>query len=198
MRGGRYGLKKVKSEGVRHALRRGGGAGKLDEKESSTGTESDLVAASASRLQGQVSAFAESSRVQQAELVQLERRYQQLLAANNASGLSVHVLDTSAGVPGAGMDVTLEAKQGDGTWTALGAAVTAATGRAAAGLLQPGAALEKRQYRLSFNTSGYFAARGQKCFYPAVIVTFRVDTPAQHHHIPLLVSPFGYTTYKGS
>ena len=95
------------------------------------------------------------------------------------------------------MTVTAEALAG-GAWAPLGRAVTAVTGRASAGLLPPGGQLDAGTYRLTFNTSEYYAALGQRCFYPEVAITFRVDDPAQHYHIPLLVSPFGYSTYRGS
>ena len=53
-------------------------------------------------------------------------------------------------------------------------------------------------YRLTFGTGGYFAATGQRGFYPEVVVTFSVTDPARHHHVPLLLSPFAYSTYLGS
>ena len=61
-----------------------------------------------------------------------------------------------------------------------------------------GAAAEARTYRLTFETGAYFAATRRASFYPRVEVTFAVTAPAEHHHVPLLLSPFGYSTYRGS
>ena len=148
---------------------------------------------------GRASRLQSSSRAQQRQYTRLELEYKHLLASssNHTTPLSVHVLDTSLGVPGGGMTVTAEALAG-GAWAPLGRAVTAVTGRASAGLLPSGGQLDAGTYRLTFNTSEYYAALGQRCFYPEVAITFRVDDPAQHYHIPLLVSPFGYSTYRGS
>jgi 5-hydroxyisourate hydrolase len=60
------------------------------------------------------------------------------------------------------------------------------------------AELEAGDYRITFDTGEYFAATGQKGFYPEVAVTFTVTDPGQHHHVPLLLSPFAYSTYRGS
>ena len=65
-------------------------------------------------------------------------------------------------------------------------------------LLPPAAPLGAALYRLTFDTGAYFAARSRSCFHPRVAVEFMVDDPAAHYHVPLLVSPFGYTTYRGS
>ena len=146
---------------------------------------------------GKASRLDSSSLAQQRQYKRLELEYQQLLAANHSTPLSVHVLDTSLGVPGGGMAVTLEALMAGG-WSQMGRATTATTGRASAGLLPPRGQLKVGTYRLTFNTSEYYAALGQRCFYPEVAIVFHVDVPTQHYHIPLLVSPFGYSTYRGS
>ncbi|NJL27629.1 MAG: hydroxyisourate hydrolase, partial [Thermoanaerobaculia bacterium] len=65
-------------------------------------------------------------------------------------------------------------------------------------LLAPGTALEPAVYRLLFATGKWFAARGEQTFYPHVEIVFEVQDPSQHHHVPLLLSPFGYSTYRGS
>jgi 5-hydroxyisourate hydrolase len=111
------------------------------------------------------------------------------------SGLSTHVLDLALGRPAAGVPVRLELWR-DG-WQPLAEAVTNDDGRVAR-LLPEGTALLPGDYRLGFDTATYFAARGGESFYPSVTVTFSVRDAAQHHHVPLLLSPFGYSTYRGS
>jgi 5-hydroxyisourate hydrolase len=109
--------------------------------------------------------------------------------------ISTHVLDTARGRPAAGVGVTLEAAAVEG-WTRTGTAVTDEDGRAP-DLLDTGAALEPGVHRLTFATGAWFAERGVSGFYPYVIVTFEV-TGDDHYHVPLLLSPFGYSTYRGS
>jgi 5-hydroxyisourate hydrolase len=109
--------------------------------------------------------------------------------------LTSHVLDLSLGQPARGVTLRLEMLEGT-TWRALGTGVTDTDGRA--GDLLAGAPLEARTYRLTFETGAYFAATGRPSFYPRVEVTFEVAAPAEHHHVPLLLSPFGYSTYRGS
>ena len=107
------------------------------------------------------------------------------------SPITTHVLDTARGRPVAGMEVVLEIKEGQG-WLPLGRGATDADGRLT-GLLRPDHALAAGTYRLTFATGA--AASG---FFPEVAVTFVVDDPGRHYHVPLLLSPFGYTTYRGS
>ncbi|OLF12885.1 hydroxyisourate hydrolase [Actinophytocola xinjiangensis] len=103
--------------------------------------------------------------------------------------LSTHVLDTSAGRPAPGVPVRLQARTGDG-WTAVAEGRTDADGRLSGwGVDAPGV------YRLVFSTGDHF---GQESFYPEVVVAFRITDPAEHYHVPLLISPFGYSTYRGS
>jgi 5-hydroxyisourate hydrolase len=106
--------------------------------------------------------------------------------------ISTHVLDTSLGLPAAGVPVRLEATADA---KVLGSGVTDGTGRV--GELGP-AIGRPGNYRLIFNTSIYFAATGQTGLFPEVCVTFLVTDPARHLHIPLLLSPFAYSTYRGS
>ena len=113
------------------------------------------------------------------------------------SGLSTHVLDLALGRPAAGVPVRLEVEEEGGGWRVLGEASTNADGRVAR-LLPEGASLAAGIYRLTFDTAAYFAARGTESFYPAVAVAFTVRDAAQHHHVPLLLSPFGFSTYRGS
>ena len=65
-------------------------------------------------------------------------------------------------------------------------------------LLRNGAALEKGNYRLTFDTGAYFAAQNSECFYPSVSILFTVNDATAHYHVPLLLSPFGYSTYRGT
>ncbi len=111
------------------------------------------------------------------------------------SPLTSHVLDLALGQPARGLALRLDVLEG-AHWRSLGAGVTDADGRA--GDLLAGAPLEVRSYRLTFETGAYFAAAGRPTFYPRVEVTFDVAAPAEHHHVPLLLSPFGYSTYRGS
>ncbi|MDB4982671.1 MAG: transthyretin [Myxococcales bacterium] len=115
------------------------------------------------------------------------------------SRLSTHVLDVALGQPARGVAVRLDAlpsaAEGGGT-VILASAVTDDDGRVPD--LLGGAALEAGVYRLTFQTGAYFKATARPSFYPRVQVTFEVTTPAQHHHVPLLLSPFGYSTYRGS
>jgi len=111
------------------------------------------------------------------------------------SPITTHVLDTAQGCPARGMAVKLEL-QDRGAWLELAAGQTDADGRLM-DLLAPGR-LETRAYRLTFDTGAYFRAAGRPAFYPRVEVTFEVSAPDEHHHIPLLLSPFGFSTYRGS
>ena len=107
--------------------------------------------------------------------------------------LSTHVLDAVEGRPAAGVDVALEAL-GETGWRPLGSGCTDGDGRIAA-LAER---LEAGTYRLVFATGAWFAAAGRTTFYPEVVVTFAVTDPGAHHHVPLLLSPFAYSTYRGS
>ncbi|HVS01378.1 MAG TPA: hydroxyisourate hydrolase [Thermoanaerobaculia bacterium] len=112
------------------------------------------------------------------------------------SGLSTHILDLARGRPAAGVTVVLARLTG-GDWKEVGRGDTDADGRVSR-LLPEGAPLERGTYRLLFDTGGYFRARGREPFYPEVTVVFAVSDPASHHHVPLLLSPYGYSTYRGS
>lgn len=107
--------------------------------------------------------------------------------------ISTHVLDTARGHPAQGVPVTLEHDTGDG-WQELAQAETDDDGRIRE--LVPGE-LADGHYRLTFDTASYFRVVGDAAFYPQVSVVFTV-AGAGHHHVPLLLSPFGYTTYRGS
>jgi len=106
--------------------------------------------------------------------------------------LSTHVLDASAGRPAVGVGVTLQRRAG-ADWEPVATGTTDADGRIRE-LGQPGAGV----YRISFDTGGYFAGQGVAAFYPEVQVVFEIADPDEHYHVPLLLSPYAYSTYRGS
>ena len=110
--------------------------------------------------------------------------------------ISTHVLDTSTGCPAASVAVRLQRQDGT-AWTDVSTAVTDADGRVAA-LVPASAPAAAGGYRLTFDVGGYFLARGVDSFYSNVPIDFVVRDAAAHHHVPLLVSPYGYSTYRGS
>ncbi len=112
------------------------------------------------------------------------------------SGLTTHVLDLVRGRPAEGIVVRLSRQSSDG-WAEIAKHETDADGRVRE-FMGAGAALERGRYRLEFATGEYFRARGERAFHPEVIVVFEVSEPGLHHHVPLLLSPFGYSTYRGS
>lgn len=103
--------------------------------------------------------------------------------------ITTHVLDTARGRPAAGIAVRLERRIAD-AWELVGRDTTGDDGRAT----HLGTAVEAADHRLRFDTSAYYA----ETFFPEVTVHFTVTRPDEHHHVPLLLSPFGYTTYRGS
>ncbi len=113
------------------------------------------------------------------------------------SEISTHVLDTSIGRPASGVRVVLEVHSAGKDWEVVGKGKTDADGRVAS-LLPAGAHLEPANYRLTFDVSSYFRAQKVASFYSEVSILFAVRDAAQHYHIPLLLSPYGYTTYRGS
>jgi 5-hydroxyisourate hydrolase len=112
------------------------------------------------------------------------------------SHITTHVLDTSLGRPAEGVPVVLEVEDVGTGWKQLGRGETDKDGRLR-DLLAEGALVEGT-YRLTFDTHTYFADRKVEAFYPQVSVVFSVRNASEHHHVPLLLSPFGYTTYRGS
>ena len=110
-------------------------------------------------------------------------------------GLSTHILDTALGRPAAGVSLALSRKQGN-TWYEIGRDATDADGRCKT--LLGGLPLEAATYRINFATAEYFSAQGTIGLYPYVEIVFDVVDPAQHYHIPLLLTANGYTTYRGS
>ena len=112
------------------------------------------------------------------------------------SAITTHVLDTSRGRPASGVPVRLERVSG-GAGRLLARGATDADGRLR-DLLPAGEPVEPGEYRLVFDTGAYFRAQGVEGFYPEVSVLFTVRSAGEHHHVPLLLSPFGYSTYRGS
>lgn len=112
------------------------------------------------------------------------------------SQLTTHVLDTARGRPAVGVDLQLY-RQDKGNWLELASGCTNDDGRIA-GLLPADTVLAAGTYRMHFATGPYFASLGVAAFYPWVDVVFTIDGSGAHYHIPLLLSPFGYSTYRGS
>jgi 5-hydroxyisourate hydrolase len=106
--------------------------------------------------------------------------------------VSTHVLDSVTGRPAVGVAVRLDHRVGE-DWEELSVGATDADGRIGA-LGDPTVG----HYRISFDTGAYFVAQGVETFYPEVTVVFEVIDPGRHHHVPLLLSPFAYSTYRGS
>jgi 5-hydroxyisourate hydrolase len=113
------------------------------------------------------------------------------------SGITTHVLDTARGCPAAGVPVVLEVRDAGREWREVGRGETDADGRLRE-LLPEGFALSEGAYRLTFDTQTYFASQGARGFYAEVVVSFVVRDAGAHYHVPLLLSPFGYSTYRGS
>jgi 5-hydroxyisourate hydrolase len=113
------------------------------------------------------------------------------------STVSTHILDTSRGAPGNGVAISLEVQNSDESWTEVSHAWTDEDGRVKPFFLvqQP---LQRGIYRLVFDTESYFSSLSIDCFYPQVAVAFKIDDALQHYHVPLLISPYGYSTYRGS
>ena len=107
--------------------------------------------------------------------------------------VSTHVLDASAGRPAGGVRVALRVYGPSGDWVAVESGETDGDGR-----YRFGAVVTAGVYRLVFGTGAYFEARGVAAFYPEVVITFTVSAPGGHYHVPLLLSPFAYSTYRGS
>lgn len=110
--------------------------------------------------------------------------------------ITTHILDTSTGQPASGVGVRLELLLA-GAWSEKARADTDADGRVR-GLLGAGTPLIAGTYRIRFESGAYFKARGVDPFFPYVEVAFTITDTARHYHVPLLLSPFGYSTYRGS
>jgi len=110
--------------------------------------------------------------------------------------LSTHVLDTSKGKPAEGIQVLLEKPGPKGKWLAFSKGVTNKDGRIS-DFLKKEKTLKPGNYRLTFDTASYFGKQNVKCFYPLVQIVFEIKDES-HYHVPLLLSPYGYSTYRGS
>ena len=111
------------------------------------------------------------------------------------SQITTHILDTTKGRPAAGVTIALFQQAGD-NWREIARGVTNSDGRIA-DLLPPEKQLELGVYKIKFSTKEYFAQDGTANFYPFVEICFDVST-TEHYHVPLLLNPFGYATYRGS
>jgi len=111
------------------------------------------------------------------------------------SGISTHVLDVTLGRPAAGVAVWLEQEE-NGAWREIVRSKTDADGRVQA--LLPGSALCVGRYRVGFATGEYFRGQGSVCFHPYIEIAFEVADASQKYHLPLLISPYSYFTYRGS
>lgn len=112
----------------------------------------------------------------------------------SVSHVTTHILDTMTGTPAVGVSVVLEARDGE-TWSQVATGLTDADGRVKD--LGP-ESLKSGVYRLRFDTGAYFAGISQDTFFPEVSLAFSVDEGQAHYHVPLLLSPFAYSTYRGS
>ena len=113
------------------------------------------------------------------------------------SAITTHVLDIASGHPAPGVDVTLERRNAGNAWEVVGRGATDQDGRLRA-LMPESHPATPGTYRLTFDTGSYFGSRGIRSFYPQVAVTFEIVQGEAHSHVPLLVSPYGYSTYRGS
>jgi 5-hydroxyisourate hydrolase len=110
--------------------------------------------------------------------------------------ITTHVLDQTSGRPANGIRASLEFHDGTG-WVSAGGGRADSDGRIT-NLMPAGAALQVGSYRLTFETGAYQESMGRSTFHPRVTIEFVVDAADQHYHVPLLLSPFGYSTYRGS
>ena len=110
--------------------------------------------------------------------------------------ISTHVLNTASGKPAAGVAIVLQYQAGK-NWEELGRGLTDLQGRAA-DLYPAKKPLQAGTYRLVYETGVYFKGQGTKTFFPQVEIIFEVEKTDEHYHVPLLLSPFGYSTYRGS
>lgn len=117
-----------------------------------------------------------------------------VFAAGNP--LSVHVLNLQDGLPSPGVNVTLE-KQNGQDWSKLNTGITNEQGRVTA-LYPENKVLEKGTYRVTFKTGDWFKEHQSATFFPEVPVIFEADGSVPHYHIPLLLSPYGFSTYRGN
>lgn len=116
--------------------------------------------------------------------------------AGGRSYLTTHVLDTASGRPAGGMKVSLSRGSNNNMEAKLADRTTDKDGRV--GDLVDEKPLPPGTYTISFGTAEYYKAKGQKCFYPTCIIEFVIEEGEAHYHVPLLISPYGFSTYRGS
>ena len=109
--------------------------------------------------------------------------------------ITTHVLDTAIGRPGKNIAIELEREE-HGTWKLIGGGITDDDGRLRT--LTPQGPVQSGTYRIRFQTGAYFAAQGVLGFFPLVEIQFVIGDGTQHYHVPLLLSPFSFSTYRGS
>lgn len=112
------------------------------------------------------------------------------------SAITTHILDTSLGKPAAGVNVSLDFRQNE-EWVSAGRGTTDNDGRVK-GLLSSDFTFQEGRYRISFAVSDYFDRLNTESFYPYVEIVFVVRDASSHYHVPLLLNPYGYSTYRGS
>jgi hydroxyisourate hydrolase len=109
--------------------------------------------------------------------------------------ITTHVLDTALGIPG--KNIAIELERHDGVlWHLVGAGITDSDGRLRT--LTPAGPVQPATYRIRFQIAPYFESHGTKAFFPLVEIQFTVEDGNAHYHVPLLLSPYGYSTYRGS
>lgn len=113
------------------------------------------------------------------------------------SPITTHVLDLARGCPAAGIEVVLLQQLDSQQWQEIARGQTDSDGRLNK-LLPSAASVKAGVYRLSFLVSAYYQTRNVDHFHPEINITFRITNPREHYHVPLLLSPFGYSTYRGS
>lgn len=112
------------------------------------------------------------------------------------NGITTHVLDTAQGRPASGVPVSLEVRAEDGGWKEIGRSATDGDGRAV--LLTSNSQVPRGVYRISFDTGAYFLATNMEGFFPEARIVFELREPSPRCHVPLLLSPYGYSTYRGT
>ena len=119
------------------------------------------------------------------------------MSTQGRSPITTHILDLARGAAAAGVPVELEFLDGGGAWSSLAKGMTNADGRIE-DLLPRGSKTKTGLYRLTFETSKYFEFHGTKSFYPFVQIVFDLADADIHHHVPLLLNAYGYSTYRGT
>ena len=119
------------------------------------------------------------------------------IASAQESILSSHILDISQGLPAENVVIVLEKKSGE-TWNELEKATTNQDGRVNFHTIKTNNADSLGVYRLNFYAQDYFKKQKLKTFYPEVNVTFEINDETSHYHVPITLSPYGYSTYRGS